>query len=483
MLEEASISPLFDFDFYLMIVTEITTTLFKWEKNWYARSAYFSSAYLMSDENTDVGGKFQSPRGMHDILPDDHDYYTVVKKAVRHRCRQAGFRRITTPVLEEAALFERGLGEDTDAVKKEMYRVEAGDKVYALKPESTAAICRAYLQNGMLSWPQPVQLYCFEPHFRHDRPQKGRYRQFYQTSVEVIGGRDASMDAQGILLAQKILEDLLIGDRFELQINTIGTAENRHKYEEALKDYFLPKLRNLSEESQKRVETNPLRIFDSKDEDDQILVKLAPKFEDFLSPDSKEYYQQVKVYLDALGIKYTENPRMVRGLDYYCDTVFEFIDDEGLTVCGGGRYDGLIELLGGPPTPGFGFAMGIERAINHLRDAGVVPPEKDQTDIYIACLGDIAKAKAMKLISDLHDMGLHVRGAFGKASMKNQLKTADKYDAKWALILGEVEVREGIIILRNMLEGTQERIPFEGIIERVSCLIDPTCRDTWKMGE
>ncbi len=444
----------------------------------------FSLLLLMSDENnTDANIKFQSPRGMHDILPDDHDYFTVVKKAVRHRCRQAGFRRITTPIMEEAALFERGLGATTDAVAKEMYRVSVGDKTYALKPESTAGICRAYLQNAMPAWPHPVQLYCFEPHFRHDRPQKGRYRQFYQASVEVIGGRDASMDAQSILLAQKILEDLMIADRFHLQINTIGTAENRKKYEDALRDYFLPKMRNLSEASQARVEKNPLRIFDSKDEDDQILVSLAPKFEDFISDDSKHYYKQVKEYLNALDIKYTENPRLVRGLDYYCDTVFEFIDDDGLTVCGGGRYDGLIELLGGAPTPAFGFAMGVERAINHLKDAGVVPPEKDHTDIYIACLGDIAKAKAMKLISDLHDMGVHVRGAFGKASMKTQLKTADKFDAKWTLILGEVEVREGIIILRNMQEGTQERIPFEGIKERIGALIIPDRVDTWKMGE
>lgn len=444
---------------------------------------YFLSFLQMSEDTAQTNIRFQSPRGMHDLLPDDHDYFTVVKKAVRHRCRQAGFRRITTPVMEEAALFERGLGEQTDAVAKEMYRVETGDKTYALKPESTAGICRAYIQNGMATWPHPVQLYCVEPHFRHDRPQKGRYRQFYQASVEVIGGRDSSIDAQAILLAQKILEDLMIADRFELQINTIGTSENRKKYEEALRDYFLPKMRNLSEASQARVETNPLRIFDSKDEDDQILVSLAPKFEDFLSAESKQYYAQVKAYLDVLGIKYTENPRLVRGLDYYCDTVFEFIDDEGLTVCGGGRYDGLIEMLGGSPTPAFGFAMGIERAINHLKDAGVVPPEKDHTDIYLACLGDIAKAKAMKLLSDLHDMGIHVRGAFGKASMKNQLKTADKFDAKWTLILGEVEVREGIIILRNMQEGTQERIPFEGIKERVRDLIIPDRLDTWKMGE
>lgn len=437
----------------------------------------------MSDESSSPTSKFQSPRGMHDILPDELDYFTVIKKAVRHRCRQAGFRRMSTPVMEDVAVFERGLGETTDAVEKEMYRLEIGGKTYALKPESTAAICRAYVQHGMAAWPQPVQLYCIEPHFRHDRPQKGRFRQFHQASVEILGGRDASMDAQAIMLAQKILEDLCISDRFILQINTIGAAADRRKYEDALRDYFIPKLRNLSEDSQKRVEKNPLRILDSKDEDDRILVGFAPKFEDFLSAEAKSYYAQVKVFLDEVGITYQENTRLVRGLDYYCDTVFEFVDDEGLTVCAGGRYDGLIELLGGPPTPGFGFAIGLERIMSHLKDAGVVPPEKDHTDVYIACLGDLAKAKAMKLVSDLHDLGAHVMGAFGKASMKSQLKTADKFDAKWTLILGEIEVREGIVILRNMKAGTQERVPFEGIVKRMKELLGPASLDVWKIGE
>lgn len=420
---------------------------------------------------------------MHDLLPEDHDYFTVVKKAFRHRCRQAGFRRITTPIMEDAAVFERGLGATTDAVEKEMYRLQVGDNTYALKPESTAAICRAYIEHGMVSWPQPVQLYYFEPHFRHDRPQKGRYRQFHQAGIEVLGGRDPSMDAQAVLLAQKVLSDLLIGDRFTLRINTIGTAQNRRKYEDALRDYFLPKARNLSEDSRRRLETNPLRILDSKDEDDRILVSLAPKLHEFLDVESLEYYQQFKVYLDAVGIKYIEDQTLVRGLDYYSDTVFEFVDDQNLTVCAGGRYDTLVELLGGQPTPGFGLAIGIERLTEHLRDAGVVPPEKDQVDIYVACLGDIAKAKAMKLISDLHDLGIHARGAFGKASMKSQLRTADKFNAPWTLILGEVEVRESIIILRDMLMGSQERIPFEGIIERVKQLKGIHLNDKWKMGE
>lgn len=433
-----------------------------------------------NDENTI---KFQSPRGMHDVLPEDHDYFTVIKKAVRHRCRQAAFRRISTPVMEDSGVFERSIGAATDVVEKEMYRLTTGENTYALRPEGTAGICRAYIEHGMASWPQPVQLYYIEPNFRHDRPQRGRYRQFFQYGVEVLGGRDASLDAQIILLASKILEDLLIRDRFTLYINTIGTAENRKAYENALRDYFLPKKRNLSEDSQRRVESNPLRILDSKDEDDKILSDLAPKFEDYLDDDSKEYFRNVRHFLDQLGIQYEINQKLVRGLDYYCDTVFEFVDAEGLTVCGGGRYDGLIEILGGEPTPGFGFAAGMERLSLHLKDAGVVPPEKDKVDIYVACIGDPAKGKAMRLISDLHDMGLHVRGAIGKASLKSQLKMADKFDARWTLILGDVEVRENIIILRDMKEGVQERIPFDGILDRMKELLVDQSADTWKMGE
>lgn len=437
--------------------------------------------FFMSD-NTVKPEKIQSVRGMHDLLPEDHDFFTVIKKALRHRCRQAGFRRISTPILEESALFERGLG-DADAAGKEMYRLQVGDHNLALKPEGTAGVCRAYIEHGMASLSQPVQLYYIDPHFRHDRPQKGRYRQFYQCGVELLGGRDPSLDAQLILLSSKILKDLEIDDRFELQINTIGTMECRKKYESALTDYFLPKDRHLCSDCQKRVSENPLRILDCKEEDCKILSSLAPQFKDYLDEESKDYYTKVKTYLDAVEISYTENPLLVRGLDYYCDTVFEFVDEDGLTVCGGGRYDGLVEMLGGQHTPSFGFSMGVERLIAHIKDAGVVPPEKDETHVYVACLGDLAKAKAMKLLGDLHDRGIHAIGAIGKASMKTQLQRANKTGAPWTLLLGEIEVRENMIILKNMKEGMQERLPLEGIVDHVKNLMDPEKLDSWRMGE
>jgi len=427
--------------------------------------------------------KLQTVRGMQDFLPIDHDYFTVLKKALRHRCRQAGLRRISTPILEDAALFQRGLGETTDAVSKEMYHFKVGKNHLALKPECTAGACRAYLEHGMGSEPQPIQWYYVEPCFRHDRPQKGRYRQFWQMGTEIIGARDASIDAQMILMAWKILQDVEISDRFTLKINTIGNAEERKTYEEALREFFLPKIRNLSPISQERVETNPLRILDSKDEDDQILSGMAPKFVDFLGEDSKNYYAEVKRYLEALEIPFEEDSKLVRGLDYYSDTVFEIVDRDGLAAISGGRYDGLIEILGGPPTPGFGWGAGVERLIMHLQEAAVVPPTKDQIDVYVACLGLNAKAHAMKLISELHDRGVHTVGATGKASMRAQLKAADKSGAIWTLLVGDVEIREGVVILRNMIEGEQKRIPLDEAIDSVINLLDPEHLDVWHLGE
>lgn len=421
----------------------------------------------MSDENQ----KIQSIRGMHDILPDDHCYHTLIKKVVRHRFRQAGFRRITTPILEETKLFERSLGETSDAASKEMYRVQVGDHVYGMKPEGTAGVCRSYVEHGMSSWSQPVELYYIEPHFRHDRPQKGRFRQFWQFGGEVLGARDASIDAQLIHLMYKILEDIGIAKKFTLHINTIGSATSRKKYEEALKDFYLPKMRNLCFNCQDRVEKNPLRLLDCKEEDCKILAGMAPKFQDYLDDESREYYEKLKMYLDAVGLEYQETPTLVRGLDYYCDTVFEFVDSDGLSVAGGGRYDGLVEQLGGVPTPGMGFAAGMERIIMHMKEAGIKPPQKDEVHVYVACLGDAAKARAMKLLSDLHDAGVHAVGAIGKPSIKNQLQKADKLKVEWTLLLGEVEVKEGIVILKNMQEGSQKRVPIDGIVDVVKELV------------
>ncbi len=445
----------------------------------------------MSDDNANDKGekrrKLQTPPGIHDVLPVDHEYHTFIKKVVRHRARQAGFRRITTPVLEFTEVFDRGLGEATDIVEKEMYTFEdRSGRSLTLKPEGTAGVARAYLQHGMKSWPQPVELYYIEPHFRYDRPQKGRYRMFWQFGFEILGESDPALDVQCIYIANKIFEDLGIADRFTLQINNIGTSKSRAKYVEALKDYYLGKERLLSDIDRERLEKNPLRLLDSKDEDMQILAEMAPKFEQFRSKEDIESFEKVKEFLEDLGIEYTVNEKLVRGLDYYTQTVFEFWDKSTggqNAVGGGGRYDGLIELMGGEETPAVGFACGIDRIIMHMKDAGIGVPSKDNVHIFVAQLGDMAKRKSLPLIDQLRERGVRTVGALGKGSMKAQLKLADKFNVPYTLILGITEVREGTIIIRDMEKGQQRHVPMEDVVDEVVKLIGQENLDTYNPGE
>lgn len=427
----------------------------------------------------------QSPRGMHDVLPEQHAYFTVIKKVVRHRARQAGFRRITTPVLEDKSLFVRGIGEGTDIVDKEMYNVvtQSGTQL-VMRPEGTAGVCRAYIQNGMKQMPKPVELYYIESFFRHDRPQFGRERQLNQFGFEVLGEQDPAIDAQLIFLANNIFKDLKIGHRLRLEINTIGDAEDRRKYEDALRDFYTGKERSLPAELRHLIEKNPLRLLDQKDEDAQILAGLAPKFEQFISPEAREYHEKVLELLQALDVEFVSNPKLVRGLDYYNRTVFEFVDDDlGLSLGGGGRYDGLIELLGGEPTPAFGFAGGMDRSVLAMKREKLLAPEKDTVDVFVAQLGWEPKKIAIKMLAELRDRGVHAMGAIGKSSMKAQLEKADRFDALYALILGEVEVREGKAIIRDMHAGKQEIVPIEKAVEKVIKKLDPALIDRYDPSE
>ncbi len=416
--------------------------------------------------------KFQTPRGVHDILPNDHAYLTVIKKVVRHRARQAGFRRISTPIFESKNLFTRGVGEKTDIVEKELYSfsTKKGGENYALKPEGTAGIVRSYIQHGMNQLPQPVELYYIEPFFRHDRPQKGRYRQFHQFGFEIIGESDPGIDAQIIQLAHFIHKDLGIADKLRLQINTIGCLKCREKYVEQLRDYFIGKERSLCANCVRRLEENPLRILDCKKEDCRILSESAPKFKNMICDSCRDHHKKVLELLDAIEIDYTENPQLVRGLDYYSRTVFEFwdeSDDAQNSVGGGGRYDSLVEQLGGSPTPACGYAGGIERIVTHMKETRMLAPDKDKIDIFVAQLGFSAKKVALQLLTKLREGGVHALGALGKASMKDQLGKADKFGVKYALIVGEVEVREKKAILRDMESGVQEVIPIGKAAEKV----------------
>lgn len=439
--------------------------------------------------------KFRSPKGVHDVLPADHQYQTYIKKVVRHRARQAGYKRIDPPIFEDRSLFEGAIGDHTDLVEKELFSVGRKGAVekdddYALRPEFTAGICRAYIEHGMQELPQPVELYSIGPCFRYDRPQKGRYRQFHQFDFEVIGLSDPSIDAQLVRLIVKVFEDLKILDRLTLQMNNIGAPEDRKKYVEALRDYFLGKERNLPDLDRERLKTNPLRLLDSKEEDTQILIKMAPTLDQFINPEGRKYHETLLGYLSELGIKSVPNPSLVRGLDYYNQTVFEFWDSSTgaqNAVGGGGRYDQLIERLGGKPTPGVGFAGGIERIIWHMQEAGVAAPYKDQVDVFVAQLGPEAKKKCLTLVSQLRDLGVHALGALGEASLRSQMRLADRFQARYTLLLGQLEVKENTIILRDMRAGSQKQIPYAKAIAEVMRLIGKGNVDTYsitdKLGE
>ncbi|PIP65247.1 histidine--tRNA ligase [Candidatus Peregrinibacteria bacterium CG10_big_fil_rev_8_21_14_0_10_49_16] len=430
---------------------------------------------------------FRTPKGTHDKLPEDHRYLTYIKKALRHRARQAGFHRIDTPVFENRVIFERGIGEHTDAIEKELYFVtpkqqKDEDSELALRPEFTAGICRSYIEHGMHLLPQPVQLYAIGPVFRHDRPQKGRYREHWQFNFEIIGLRDASLDAQLIYMLTQIYDDLRILSQLQLQLNNIGTGESRREFVAALKEYFIGKERNLPELDRARLDTNPLRLLDSKEEDTQLLLKNAPKLSQFIDDESKHYHETLLGYLEELDVHYTENTGLVRGLDYYTQTVFEFWDKSTgaqNSVGGGGRYDGLIELLGGKPTPGIGYASGLERIIWQMKEAEIPAPHKDQIDVFVAQLGPEAKKKCLRLIADLRKKGVHTLGALGEASLKSQMRLADHFGARFTLVLGKMEAKKDVIILRDMAAGKQKEIPFDQAIPQIIEQIGKKNLDTY----
>jgi len=430
---------------------------------------------------------YRNPKGVHDILPADHEYHTFIKKVVRHRLRQAGFRRITTPIFEFTDVFKRSIGDETDIVSKEMYTFEdRKGRSLTLKPESTAGVIRSYIQNGMQDLPQPVQLYYIEPHFRYDRPQKGRYRQFWQIGFEIIGESDPALDAQCIQLANLINKDLGIDHVFTLQLNTIGTPEARKEYMQVLQDYYVGKERSLCEDCKARLSKNPMRLLDCKEEDCQILAELAPKMADYLDDESKAFHAELKSFLDEMGIEYVENPRLVRGLDYYSKTVFEFWDkNDGAqnAIGGGGRYDGLVELLGGQPTPAVGYAAGMERMIANMKIEKIQVPCKDDLHVFVAQLGVEAKKKCLPLIEKMRNEGIKTMGALGTGAIRNQLRMADKFQVPWTVIIGITEVREGTAIIRNMKKGTQETVPMEKVIPVLKKKIGEKNLDRYSPGE
>ncbi|MSQ41927.1 MAG: histidine--tRNA ligase [Dehalococcoidia bacterium] len=409
----------------------------------------------------------RAPRGMNDLLPEDAPLWRHVRDTAERVAALFDYRPLATPIVEDAAVFERSAGQESDIVAKEMYRFEdRGGGTLALRPEGTAAVCRAYLEHGMASRPQPVRLYYLGPMFRYDRPQAGRYRQLWQFGVECIGDPSPAADVEVIELQQTLYEQLGLAPLglgrlggLTLRINSIGTAETRHRYVELLREHFRPHLATLSADSQRRFEANPLRILDSKEDARHTAVLDAPSILDHLDAEDAAHFAQVRALLDALGIAYAVDPRIVRGLDYYARTVWEF-EPPGAggqsTVGAGGRYDGLMELLGGPHTPGTGFATGIERIVLNLRERGLERAPA-APDVVTVPLGEAGALAAARLARTLRSAGLVVRAGTPGRSLRAALRGADAVDARYAVIVGNEEAAAGTAVVKTLRAGGEQR--------------------------
>ena len=407
-----------------------------------------------------MGRSLQKPRGTQDILPSEQRYWFWVEDTWREIMLAAGFGRIITPTFEDTDLFVRGVGETTDIVSKEIYSFkDRSGNAIALRPEGTAGVVRSSIENGMHKEPQPVKLYYFGSMFRYDRPQAGRYREFYQAGVELLGELDPIVDAQIIAIVMKFYAKLGLKD-LTVQINSIGDAKSRPKIHRALIDFLSAHRRSLCEDCKRRMAKNPLRVLDCKEKSCQSVVDEAGGVVlDNLNTESKNYFTKVLEYLDDMGVEYELNPRLVRGLDYYTHTVFEVMTKTGgLSVGAGGRYDGLVKLLGGPDTPAVGFAVGVERTIELVKTQGVNVPEPMRPNVFVVQLGDEAKKKAILVIDQLDKAGYQVAHALGRGSIKSQLRVADRLGTNLAVIIGEREVHSKSVIIRDLTDGAQESI-------------------------
>lgn len=412
-------------------------------------------------------------RGMKDILPEEQKYWNFVRDKIIAFLDNYGFQRIDTPVLEESALFVRSVGKETDIVEKEMFLFnDQGGEEVVLRPEGTAPVVRAYIEHGMINRSQPVKLYYLGPFFRHDRPQAGRLRQFWQFGFEVIGDSHPVIDAQLIMMTENIYKEL--GLDIALQINSIGCPTCQAEYKKILVDYYKSRKNSLCEDCKKRLQKNPLRLLDCKEEDCQILSAEAPPFLDNLCEACHQHFVKVLEHLDELEVQYNLNPHLVRGLDYYTRTAFEIWPgkmDEGqasrMALGGGGRYDNLLEMLGGRPTPAIGYAGGIERLINAIKEAGLNVPEEKPFDVFLAQLGEMARKKCLKLFEDLRKTNLKVAESFSKDGLKEQMSLANRLGVRFVLILGQKEIMDGTIIFRDMEAGVQETIDYQKIISEI----------------
>ena len=403
----------------------------------------------------------KKPKGTADVVPSKSYMWHTVEKIVSESAQQFGFKEIRVPTFEDTGLFVRSVGETTDVVQKEMYTVTAaGDSQFTLRPEGTAGVMRAMLENGVMNEGFPQKVYYILSCFRHENVQAGRLREFHQFGCEMVGSASPRADAEVIALAKSVLDRLGL-QNIVLNINSIGCPECREKYRQALKEYFEPHRDELCRTCQERLDKNPMRLLDCKSAEDQAIAKDAPAILDYLCDDCKAHFEKLKQYLTQMGIQYSVNPRIVRGLDYYTRTVFEFITTEiGAqgTVCGGGRYDGLIEQLGGAKTPALGFGMGLERLLLVMQKQGCDFIEEKTCDLYIATMGENAVNKALSMTSALRDEGFFVEYDLVERGLKPQMKYADKIGAKFVIVLGDNEIGSGSAKLKNMATGEQTDI-------------------------
>ncbi len=399
-----------------------------------------------------------SPRGTQDVLPGDSYKWKYVESVLQNICERYGYREVRTPTFEHTELFQRGVGDTTDVVGKEMYTMtDKGGRSITLRPEGTAGVARSFLQNGILAGTMPVRGYYILSCFRYEKPQAGRLREFHQLGIELYGAPGPDADAEVIRVANDILTTLGI-QNVTLEINSIGCPECRGHYRDALKEYFGACREELCETCQDRLDRNPMRILDCKSPICSKISSGAPTVLDYLCDACREHFESTKAILNTAGIKYTVNPRIVRGLDYYSRTVFEFVHTaagaQG-TVCGGGRYDGLTEILGGQHIPGIGFGMGIERLLNVLEGEGIDIPQPGGPDIFIAYIGDKALAKTREVVFGLQSMGIRVEYDIIGRSLKAQMKYADKIDAAHTVVLGDSEIDSCTAVLKDMKSGAE----------------------------
>ena len=407
--------------------------------------------------------KITRPNGTEDILPKNISKWYSVENAARNVAESFGFKEIRIPTFENTDLFLRSVGETTDVVQKEMYTVMAKETKFTLRPEGTAGTIRALLQNGMLNEALPQKVFYILSCFRHERPQAGRLREFHQFGLEMVGSKSARADAEVICLAKTLLDTLGLKN-IELNINSIGCPTCRKKYHEALRAFFADRKEELCDTCKSRLEKNPMRILDCKSPVCQEIAKNAPVITDYLCEECSTHFDDLKKYLTSLGIAYSINPKIVRGLDYYTKTVFEFVTTEiGAqgTVCGGGRYDGLVEELGGKPTPSLGFAMGIERILLLMEKQGAEFLPEKELDLYIAPMDESAVTKAMQLAREAREAGYTVEYDLMERGLKAQMKYADKKGAAFTMVLGENELNSGTAKLKNMQTGEQTEISIE----------------------